>query len=411
MNEDPKGRIRKSYERQIKNSRSREEEQRLREHSKQRRNQRQKRKPRHKDWNALNDEPAGTDSMASSKAAYARDRKQSIPEFDVLPSNDSLDPKAQRATALVLGVERTRMRVRLEPEVQPQIATGAIEALPAADDLVIDFSSAARNSTRVVTGDRVIISKRAADPWHFQALVERSSKLFRPDPANSQRELVLAANIDLGLIVLAAGRGGFAPSLLDRVLVALERSGIAALICVNKIDRLSTTAERSKVESDLDVYRRLGHGALALSAHAGQGMDELRRQLQGRHAALVGKSGVGKTSLLAAIHPASNRAVAPVRAADDRGRHTTTSSELVFLDANSWIVDTPGVRSFGLWNLDESSVRDAFPEFAELAGDCRFRDCLHVREPQCAVREAVQRGWLVRARYDSYRRILASLEP
>ncbi len=410
MNEDPKGRIRKSYERQSKNSRSREEEQRLREHSKQRRNQRQKKKPRPKHWSALNDEPAGTDSMTSSKAAYARDRKAGIPELNVLPSKDALDPGAQRAIALVLGVERTRMRLRLEPEAQAQTAAEGLEGQQPTHDLVIDFSSAARNSSRVVTGDRVIVVKRAADPWQFQAVLERSSKLFRPDPANSQRELVLAANIDLGLIVLAAGSNGFAPSLLDRVLIALERSGIAALICVNKIDRLSSAEERSKVESDLDVYRRLGHGALALSAQSGQGTDALRGLLQDRRAALVGKSGVGKSSLLAAIHPAYTRAVAPVRAADDRGRHTTTSSELVFLDAKSWIVDTPGVRSFGLWNMDENSVRDSFPEFAELAGECRFRNCLHVSEPQCAVREAVQRGWLVRARYDSYRRILASLE-
>ncbi|MEZ5966458.1 MAG: ribosome small subunit-dependent GTPase A [Planctomycetota bacterium] len=261
-------------------------------------------------------------------------------------------------------------------------------------------------SFRLAVGD-VVAYATTDGPARIEARLPRRTWLARPDPGNVHRELVLAANVDLGVIVVAAKDPPLRPGLIDRMLLALARGGVAAVVCVNKIDLLATD-ERTELTRTLAAYVDLGAAVVTCAAKDGEGIEILRRSLAGKTCVFVGHSGVGKSSLLNALDPGGTRAVGAVRAYDGRGRHTTTSSSLRQLGDGTRVIDTPGVRSFGLDAVDPVELRASFAEFDAFLGRCRFRDCLHWHEPDCAVREAAADGDLPPLRYASYLRILES---
>lgn len=261
---------------------------------------------------------------------------------------------------------------------------------------------------RPVVGDEVAFVATDGPP-RAVALRPRRTVLSRPDPGDAQRELVLAANVDVGVVVVAAKDPPLRPGLIDRCLVALQRGGVAALVCVNKMDLLDADGRRA-LDEVLAPYATLGIPVQRCSADAGEGIAALRTLLGARTAVFLGHSGVGKSSLLNALDPAGARGVGDVRGYDGKGRHTTTAASLRRLAGGLSVIDTPGVRSFGLSALQPDELRAAFPEFLPFAAGCRFGDCTHTHEPECGVREAVAAGRLAAARYASYSRILAADE-
>jgi len=303
----------------------------------------------------------------------------------VLELEDSEPPAADSATSegLVLAISRTECVVRCADE-------SVTLRLPSPGDFRVS----------IAVGDRVRFDLHTGQVGEA---LPRRTVLSRPDPHNAHRERVLVANVDLVAVVVPANR--IRPGLIDRFLIGIERGGADALICANKVD----LCEPPELWTRLEPYAALDVPIVMCSAATGFGIDRLRERISDKLCAFVGQSGVGKSSLLNRLAPGADAATTAVRDHDGKGRHTTTSSTLYDAGGGAQIIDTPGIRSFGLWRLDRRELAAYFPEFAQL-GACRFRDCTHSHEPGCALEEAVSDGRLSRARWATYSRILRSLD-
>ncbi|MCX6020865.1 MAG: ribosome small subunit-dependent GTPase A [Chloroflexi bacterium] len=264
-------------------------------------------------------------------------------------------------------------------------------------------SSGAVDGAGLVVGDRVTLDLEN-ERGLLRQVLPRTTQLVRLRGDWSRRSgagdaHVVAANVDVAVIVAAAASPPFHPRFIDRYLIMCQYGGVAPIICVNKCD---LGVERPS----LAAYERAGVPVVFASAATGEGLDELRAMLRGKSAVLTGQSGVGKSSILNRLLGDESLRVGLVSDGNSRGRHTTTSSVMKPLEGGGAIIDTPGIRSLGLWQVDRASLRWYFPEFEEWDGECRFRDCAHMDEPACAVRDASVRGDIAPARYESYRRIM-----
>ncbi len=278
-------------------------------------------------------------------------------------------------------------------------------------DCVLPSDLARDQRATIAIGDRVTFGRHGPKAYRLSQVLPRRSTLSRPDPLNPHRERVIAANIDIAIHVASVVEPPLRPALIDRYLIAIERGGAAAAVCVNKVDLFENIDERRKGLDVVLAYRDLGVDVLPCSAQTGEGLAELRSLLTGRTAVLVGHSGVGKSSLLNALSPHLDAATGRVSEAHGRGQHTTTRSNLYHLDGGIEIIDTPGIREFGLWKLTTAQVRAYFADFEPFAEACRFANCGHTHEPSCAVRSAIGTGDISAARYQTYLRILDSLDP
>jgi ribosome biogenesis GTPase len=224
-----------------------------------------------------------------------------------------------------------------------------------------------------------------------------------PKPSAYGHEQIIVANVDQVIPVFAAAHPRPAWHLLDRYLVSAESAGIPALICLTKLDLVEDGPQAEEIEAVASEYRAIGYTVVLTSTVTGRGLDDLRFRLHGRLSALVGKSGVGKTSLLYALEPGLGLRVQAISKATGKGRHTTSTSELFALTSGGGIVDTPGIREFGLWDVAETDLALLFPEMRPFVGRCKFRlDCRHDEEPGCAIRKAVVDGQISPYRYQSY---------
>ena len=224
-----------------------------------------------------------------------------------------------------------------------------------------------------------------------------------PMPGAHAHEQVIAANLDQVVPVFAAANPKPAWHLLDRTLVSAESADIPALIVITKMDLVEGQAESDEIRAVADEYRACGYEVILSSAETGAGLDELRAALSGRLSVLVGKSGVGKTSLLNVIEPGLGLRVQATNQATGKGRHTTTHLEIFEMRAGGAVLDTPGIREFGLWNVNRADLALFFPEMRHWVGKCKFGlGCQHDQEPGCQIRLAVGRGEISPYRYHSY---------
>jgi ribosome biogenesis GTPase len=272
-------------------------------------------------------------------------------------------------------------------------------------DCVVPAEIAARQKSALAVGDRVVVGEESG-AWRLQEVLPRRTVLSRPDPMNPRRQRLIAANIDIVVHVVSIRKPPLRPRLIDRYLIAIQRGGAQPMLCVNKID---LAEDRAAELAPLAPYAGIGVPVMACSTKTGEGIDALRAALQGKTAVLVGHSGVGKSSILNALDARLDLATGDLHRRGT-GRHTTSASTLHDLGDSTYLIDTPGVREFGLWDLDRASLRDYFPEFAEAGEWCRFNDCTHVHEPSCEVRRRVESGELNAARYDTYLRLAEDLE-
>ncbi len=322
-----------------------------------------------------------------------RSGERASDEAGVLDERDDEQATGSESTGRVIAISSGSCRVQCGEE---------------ALDCVLP-SDLARNQRAVLAvGDRVAFATHGAS-HRLRRVLPRRTVLSRPDPRNPRDERVIAANIDIAVHVESVAQPPLRPALVDRYLIAIARGGADAAVCVNKMDLLSGTEERLRELAKLAPYRALGLSILPCSAKTGEGLDDLHKLLAKRTAVFVGHSGVGKSSILNALAPGLDADTGAVTRRSGTGRHTTTRSSLYRLEDGIRVIDTPGIREFGLWQLTEDELAAYFADFEEHAARCRFRDCAHTHEPDCGVRAAVEAGELSAARHEAYLRIRASL--
>jgi ribosome biogenesis GTPase len=261
----------------------------------------------------------------------------------------------------------------------------------------------------VAVGDLVRVDG-STDPASIESVLPRRNSLGRTASSHDPREQVLVANVDQLFIIGAVRQPGFSSNRTDRILAACEWSEIPAVVVLNKID----LAEDEELEALRATYESAGYPVLETAALVGDGVEALRERLAGKVSVFYGPSGAGKSSLLNALQPGLALKVGKVSKYWQAGKHTTTHSRLIQLDevpGGGWVIDTPGIRVFRLHGVHAGVLRDLFPEFARFQEACRFPDCTHDHEPDCAVFAAVEEALIAPSRYASYVELLDEVGP
>ena len=231
------------------------------------------------------------------------------------------------------------------------------------------------------------------------SILPRRNTLIRP----------AAANADQAIIIFAAAYPEPHLGLLDRFLINMEQQHVETIICFNKIDDGSPEAI-AKIHEYADIYSKAGYRVLLTSAHTGEGVDKLREILKGKTSVLSGPSGVGKSSMLNALIPGFKAATGEISQKIKRGKNTTRHTELIRIDTNTYIMDTPGFSSMDFMNLTENDLMYRYREFEKYNDTCRFTGCVHMAEPGCSVKEAVEQGIISKERYESYKSLFELLK-
>lgn len=340
---------------------------------------------------------------AAKVASWRVDSSQeSLPD---LPRQEGMVVGLFPAGAIVRGAGR-EMICGLAGTFRPPEGSSA---LAVGDQVIVAL-------TRAEHADAAQADKLRADGKIVQRQFRRSL-LARPQPRSGKRRdiyegenflKVIAANMDQLLIVASTRQPALRPALIDRFVIIAERGDLQPLLVINKIDLAEVDGN---VLADL---KAVGMAPILVSAGTGQGLDLLREKLLGKRSIFAGASGVGKSSLINALIPEAGASTRPIRMKDERGRHTTASASVYFLegpsqDQTSLLVDTPGVRELGM-QMDVAELPWYFPEFEAFAAGCKFNDCTHTHEPQCAVVAAVEEGRIPPQRFASYLRLMETLE-
>ncbi len=252
----------------------------------------------------------------------------------------------------------------------------------------------------VATGDRVLFRPTESGEGIIERVEPRRGVLSRNSRGKQQ---IIVSNVDQLLIVTSAAEPRLKPNLIDRLLVTAERNRITPVICINKVDLI----DPADLQPLVGVYGQLGYEVLLVSALTGFGIPRLKRTFADCETVLAGQSGVGKSSLLNAIVPDLELRVRTVSTDSEKGRHTTSAAELVPLPQSGYVVDTPGIRQFQLWDVIPEEVAGFYRDLRPYVTRCRFADCTHTHEDECAVKDAVADGRLDTRRYESYSQLFA----
>ena len=239
------------------------------------------------------------------------------------------------------------------------------------------------------------------NPAQISEVLDRKNHLIRKSTNLSRQSHVIAANVDMAFAVVSLYFPEIKLPFLDRMLVTCEVYGIPVTIVLNKVDLYREEAPQA-VADFIDIYTNAGYRVVCTSARTGEGVDELRSLTCGNVCLFSGESGVGKSSLIKALDPSLDPKIGRISDVHLQGKHTTSLFEMYRLRTGGWVIDTPGLRGFGLVNLEKEEISRYFPEMLKISENCRFTPCTHTHEPGCAVKEAVEEGRISPERYSSY---------
>lgn len=262
-----------------------------------------------------------------------------------------------------------------------------------------------KQTTPVAVGDDVLVTVIDDKEAVIEEVRDRRSVLSRPAVGQETIEHVLAANIDVLIAVASAKEPAFKPGLIDRFLIAAESGGLKPAIVINKID----LGLDDEIKEAIDIYRALGYDVFPTSAIDHKGLREFGDFLKEHRSIMAGHSGVGKSTILNSMLPGVELPTREISHSTGRGRHTTSHIELFRLPEGGFIIDSPGIKVLGLWQIDREDLPSFYPEITALEDACRFPHCSHIHEPECAVREAVDEGSIAAMRYRNYVQIYESL--
>lgn len=260
-----------------------------------------------------------------------------------------------------------------------------------------------RSTNPVVVGDEVLCSAGGGGGWVIDRILPRRNYIIRRASNLSKESHIIAANIDQALLVATLAQPVTAPEFLDRFLVTCEAYRIPVTILLAKYDLASADGEG--VAAFHAAYASAGYRVIDVSATEGYGVEEVRALVMGRTTLVAGNSGVGKSTLVGRIEPGLELRTGAISESHRKGRHTTTFSAMYALSAGGFLIDTPGIKGFGLIDIGDRELAHYFPEMMRRSPECRFCNCTHTHEPGCAVREAVGRGEIAWSRYESYLKI------
>lgn len=258
-----------------------------------------------------------------------------------------------------------------------------------------------RSTNPVAVGDKVVIDETDDGDWVIADVHDRRNYIIRKATKLSSKTHIVAANIDLCLVMVTLKQPQLKLGFLDRLLVTARAYDIPSLIVVNKVDLLETN-ELEYLEQLRGAYAECDVASHAISVATGEGVEELRGIIDRQCCLITGHSGVGKSSLLNALNPDLGATVKALSNYNEKGTHTTTFAELHELWEGTYLIDSPGLKSFGLINMEPEELKGYFPEMHTRANDCKFHNCLHINEPGCAVKPAYERSELPWFRYENY---------
>ena len=263
-----------------------------------------------------------------------------------------------------------------------------------------------RSTNPVAVGDRVEIVENAEGTAFITEIQDRTNYIIRKSPNLSKQSHIIAANVDQALLVVTVNYPQTSTTFIDRFLASAEAYRVPVVLLFNKTDLL-TADERRYQDMMMELYRTVGYQCRAISAETGEGVAELVGLLAGKVSVLSGNSGVGKSTLINRILPGANLRTAEISDAHNQGTHTTTFSEMLLLPSGGYLIDTPGIKGFGTFDIEPAELTGYFKDIFRFSKDCRFSNCTHTHEPGCAVLRAVEEHYIAQSRYQSYLSMLA----
>jgi ribosome biogenesis GTPase len=258
-----------------------------------------------------------------------------------------------------------------------------------------------RSTNPVAVGDHVEIVTNQEGTAFITAIDDRRNYIIRKSQNLSKQSHILAANVDQAFLIVTVSHPQTSTTFIDRFLASAEAYSVPVVLVFNKCDILSDD-ERHYQKMMMELYRTIGYDCFEITAKSGEGVDELRKILPGKITLLSGNSGVGKSTLINQILPGANLRTAEISDAHDTGMHTTTFSEMLEIPGGGYIIDTPGIKGFGTFDMEPTELTSYFREIFNFSKDCRFNNCTHTHEPGCAVLKAVEEHYISASRYQSY---------
>ncbi len=336
---------------------------------------------------------------AASRSDRSKYKKSDQDQLARQKARDKQPPRPGLVKGRVLSVHGLQARVDSEGVTYACTLKGTLK------------KEVGRLKNLLAVGDIVFFEKMTDNEGSIELIEERYSTLSRADALSRTKEHLIAANIDQVLITSSVVAPSLKPGLIDRYIIAASKGNMEPIIVINKIDLLEDGGypeQAALVDELVEIYRSLGRKVVMVSADSDTGMDQLRAVMRDRTSVFSGQSGTGKSSLINTVAHL-DLPVGEVVAGTRKGAHTTTTARLIALDTGGWCIDTPGIKSFGVWNLDEKEIAEYYTEIWKIGGECRFPDCTHTHEPECAVHAAVESGEIKQLRYNSYLALLESV--